>query len=472
MKNVKKIHFVGIKGVGVAPLAVIAKQAGFEVTGSDVSEKFITDQELNELNIKIYEGFSKEHVSGVDLVIATGAHGGRDNIEVQEALDKGISVLTQGDALGIFQSGEIFDRDQYGVSVAGSHGKTTTTAMIACILKDAGFDPSYAIGTGQIPFLGSSGHFGKGKYFVVEADEYVADVVHDKTPKLLFQNPNLILLTNVDFDHPDVYKSVDEIREVFLQFCKRLPENGTLIVCGDGTENRKFISFLSRPKITYGMSPDNDYVIENLDFDSEKMFFWVKANGTSLSQFSLSVFGEQNAVNALGAIVSCLELGLSIDQIKKGLSKFSGTKRRSELIGKMKSGAILYDDYAHHPEEIKKTLQAFRKSFPNHKLITVFQPHMYSRTKTLFNDFVLAFDNSDEVIISEIFPSFREEVDPSFSSKLLTDELKNRGKNSHYSPNLEDVIKYLTSQKLNEKTVVITMGAGDVYTIGGELLNG
>ncbi len=470
--KIKKIHFVGIKGVGMTPLAIIAKEAGFEVTGSDVSEVFITDEELQKSGIKVYEGFASERVKGADLVIATAAHGGSQNLEVKKAVEKNINVLTQGDALGLFQDGEILGKKFKGISIAGSHGKTTTTSMIATVLKENKMDPSYAIGTGNIPSLGGSGHFGKGQYFIAEADEYITDTKDKKIPKFLSQNPEIIVVTNIDFDHPDVYKSIDEIRDVFVEFTKKLPHNGVLIACGDGEENRKFLKEVLPSKITYGLSPGNDFSIEKIDYSPEKMFFWVKSKDTVLGQFSLNVFGQQNAINALGAIIVGLEVGLSVEQIRTGLSKFNGSKRRSELVGVLKNGARLYDDYAHHPKEIKETLSSFKKAFPKHKIIVIFQPHMYSRTKALFKDFISSFSEANEVIITEIFPSFREIVDKSFSSNLLVEEIKKYGKNAIYFPDLSDVVKYLTSQKLDKNVVILTMGAGDVYKIGKELMNG
>lgn len=466
----KKIHFVGIKGVGVAPLAIIAKEAGFVVTGSDVSERFITDEELEKAGIKPKAGFDKNNIEGADIVIATGAHGGMDNIEVKTALNNNMKVLTQGEALGLFQKGELLDRNFIGISVAGSHGKTTTTAIIATILMENNLDPSFSVGTGKIPSLSSSGHFGSGKYFVAEADEYFADVVNDKTPKFFYQSPKILAVTNIDFDHPDIYDSIDEIRKVFLEFANKLPIDGVLIACGDGNENRKFLDQFEGKKITYGFSPDNDYVLERVNSNPDKTFFWIKSHETILGQFSIGIFGEQNALNALCGLIVGLEIGLSIDQIKKGLSKFKGTKRRSEFIGNLPGGGLLYDDYAHHPEEIKETLSSFKKSFNKHKIVVIFQPHMYSRTKKLFNEFVSSFTDADEIIICEIFPSFREEKDPDFSASLLADAIKKSGKNALYFLNFTDVVEYISSRNYNKDTLIITMGAGDVYNIGSELL--
>ncbi len=471
-KKIKNIHFVGIKGVGMTPLAIIAKEAGINVSGSDVSETFITDSQLEIAGIKADIGFSKENVWHSDLVVVTAAHNGLENEEAKEAIEKNIPVLTQAEALGEFQKGKILGKEYFGISVAGSHGKTTTTAILATILLENGMDPSYAVGTGNIPSLGLPGHFGKGKYFIAEADEYFTDVVHKKFPKFVYQNPNLIIVTNIDYDHPDVYLSVDEIREEFIKFANKLPEDGILIANGDGEENRKFISEVSDKRIIkYGFSPDNDFIIERVSFSKDLMVFWIKTKDTDLGQFFVKIFGEHNSLNCLSAIIASLEIGLSPDQIKRGLLAFSGTKRRQEYIGRVGEKVIMYDDYAHHPEEIINTLSAFRANFPKHRIISVFQPHMYSRTIKLFDRFAKSFGDADEVLILEIFASFREKKHPNFSSKLLSDEIIKNGIKSKYFPNADDVVKYLSSQSFTQDSLIITMGAGDIYKAGEKLIN-
>jgi len=469
--KIKRIHFVGVKGVGMSPLAIIAKEAGMDVSGSDVDQVFITDEELIKAGIIPQVGFDPARVEGVDLVITTSAHGGRENPEVKKAIEKGIEVLSQGEALGKFADGQIFGKKFAQICIAGSHGKTTTTAMIATMLSQSRLDPSFAIGTGVIPSLGASGHFGRGKYFVSEADEYFADPLNNKTPKFLFFNPKIAVVTNIDFDHPDIYPTIEDLNKAFIEFTKKITADGVLVVCGDGELNRNFLKRVSVRRVTFGFSPSNDYVLERVTTNPDKTFFWVKSHGALVGEFSLKIFGEQNALNALSAVVVGFELGLSTEQIKKGLSAFSGTKRRSELVGQMENGALLYDDYAHHPTEIKETLSSFRKAFPKHKIITVFQPHMYSRTKILFNDFASSFGDTDLAIIPEIFPSFREEPDPNFSSSLLAQEIKKHSKEAIYFPTLPDVVKYLASQKFDKNTIVLTMGAGDVYQISKELVS-
>ena len=464
--KIKKIHFVGIKGVGMTPLAIIAKQAGFEVSGSDVAEDFITKDALEAAGIKKIPDFSANNIENKDLVVVSAAHGGFDNPEARIAKAGGIPVISQAQLLGLFQTGEMLNRKFEGICIAGSHGKTTTTAMIATILKEALLDPSYSIGTGKIPTLDGPGHLGKGKFFVCEADEYISF----STPKFLFLSPKIAVITNIDFDHPDVYSSIDQIEAAFLKFANKLPHDGILIVCGDGQMNQRFLQKYQGQKITYGFSAQNDYFIERVRLGDGKTFFWVKHKDNSLGEFSIDIFGEQNALDGLASIIACIEAGLSIDKIKKGLSKYSGSKRRSEYLGKTRYGAILYDDYAHHPSEIAKTLEAFRKNFSGAKIVPIFQPHMYSRTKLLFDDFAKSFDNCDRLIITEIFPSFREKRDSSFSAKLLSDAINKRGSKSIFLRSLSDVVKYLDEAGFGEDTVLITMGAGDIYTIAKQIL--
>lgn len=469
MNKIKNIHFLGVKGVGMAPLAIIANEAGFKVTGCDVDEEFITDVALKKAGIKVFKNFSSEHLENIDLLITTGAHGGFENVEVVEAKKRGIPIWTQGQAVGEFMKGEIFGRSFLGISVAGSHGKTTTTAMIATILKYGSHDPSFVVGTGDIPCLGSPGHFGRGKYFVAEADEYATEPRHDKTPKFLWQHPIISIFTNIEFDHPDVYESIDQMRNDFLTFANQLPGNGALIACGDDSQSKKLIKSYKGKVVTFGFSPNNDFILDRVTVSDGKTFFWVSSRGTSLGEFSINVVGDFNALNALGAIVGALELGLSIDKIKTSISYFTGSKRRFEYVGKLETGAMLFDDYAHHPTEIKKTLHAFAQNFGRSKIVCIFQPHTYSRTKALFEEFAHSFSEADTVILTEIYPSLRETIDSNFSSRLLVDKIAFFNKNAFFLPKLPDVVKYIEQKAYGEDTIIITMGAGDVYKINEKL---
>ena len=465
----KSIHFVGIKGVGMTPLAIIAKEAGCVVTGSDIDEEFITDAALKKAGIKPFECFASKNINNQDLVITTGAHGGFDNIEVKAAREKNIKVITQGEAVGLFMEGILLGKKYKGVSVAGTHGKTTTSAMIATILKENSLDPSFVVGTGNVVSLGAPGHFGRGNYFIAEADEYVSEPNYDKTIKFLWQHPTIAVITNIEFDHPDVYSSIEQVREAFLQFVNQLPQNGVLIVWGDDREIKKMLSEYKGRVITYGFNPDNNYVLKRVHISGEQMFFWVNGFGTPLGEFAIRVVGEHNSLNALAAILSCLELGVPVEKIKKGLMAFQGSKRRLEYIGELTTGAKVYDDYAHHPTEIKKTLYALRTQYPKKRILCVFQPHTYSRTKILFNEFLKAFEYTNSVIVTDIYASLREEPDPTVSSRLLVDAMKSYHRDVEFLPSLSDVVQYIGKNRFRSDTVLVTMGAGDVYKIHAQL---
>lgn len=451
--KVKSIHFVGIKGVGMTPLAIIAKEAGMEVSGSDVGETFITDQALENAGIIPRVGFSRSHLEGgnsnMDLVITTGAHGGFNNPEVLEAKKRNIRVVTQGEAVGIFMNGEIFNRKFIGISVTGTHGKTTTAAMIATVLKMAGKDPSFLIGTSNAVPLGAPGHYGKGAYFVAEADEYMTEPNFDKTIKHLWQHPKIAVITNIEFDHPDAYCSLENTREEFLKFANQLPNDGVLITCGDDPQVNILLKEFKGRKLTYGSAKQNDYIVDKV-----------------LEGIELAVFGEHNRLNAVAAFIVGLEVGLSKEQTINGLMEFEGSKRRAEFIGTLPSGALVYDDYAHHPTEIQKTLKAFRAKFPNSKIVCIFQPHTYSRTKSLFEQFSYSFKDADIVILTNIYSSLREKPDPSVSMRDLAGKI---GKRAIFMPKLGNVVKYIISQNFGSNVVLITMGAGDIYKINQKL---
>lgn len=469
MNRVKNIHFVGIKGVGMTPLAIIAKEAGVKVSGCDIDEEFITDTPLKKAGIEPIKGFSKDHIKNVDLIITTGAHGGFENPEVKTAKEAGIKILTQGQAVGEFMQGDIFGKSFKGISIAGSHGKTTTTAMIATIFRESGLDPSFIIGTSSISSLPSAGHFGKGSYFIAEADEYATEPSLDKTAKFLWQYPKILLFTNIDFDHPDVYSSIDKVRGAFLKFAQQLPADGILVANGDDRQVQKLIKEYDGRVILYGMSEMNNFVLRRISISQDQMFFWVDANRTSLGEFSLQVTGEHNGLNALGATIVALEAGISLEKIKKALSSFGGSKRRSEYIGQLLSGAYLFDDYAHHPTEIKSTLKCFRQRFPKSKIVCIFQPHTYSRTKYLFEDFVSSFSNSDEAIITDIYSSSREKPDLSISAKQLVERISSFHRACLFLPTLSDVVEYINKKDYGRETIIITMGAGDIYKISEKL---
>jgi UDP-N-acetylmuramate--alanine ligase len=466
----KKIHFTGIKGVGMTALAVLIKESGLTVSGSDTAEQFITDLTLQQAGINPYVGFLPEHVNDADLVITTGAHGGFDNPEVVSAKEKGKRVMSLAEAIGFFMSGEPLGRIFTGISVAGTHGKTTTTAMIATLFKENKLDPSYVIGTSSIPSLGISGHYGKGEMFVVESDEYATEPVHDHRPKFYWQHPKIAVFTNIEHDHIDIYPTIDAVREVFLQFAQNLSSDAVLIACGDDHEIQRLLTAYTGRKITYGFSPNNDFILQRVHISGSNTFFQVSAYGTDLGEFMIRTPGEHNCLNALAAIIVALESGLKLEQVKEGLQAFSGTKRRLELKGSLDSGALLYDDYGHHPTEIMKSLAALRSMFPKKHIVCIFQPHTYSRTKQLFEDFTRSFRNADTVILLPIYASAREKPDAGVSSELLLYAMQKTHKDSIFLPKFDNVVEYLNKKRFQDDTVIVTMGAGDIYKVGEKLL--
>lgn len=468
MQKPKSIHFVGIKGVGMTPLALIAKEAGIAVTGSDVPETFITDLPLSRAGIVPLEGFAPEHVGNVDLVITTNAHQGFSNPEVKEARARGIPVLTKGEAVGAFMEGSILGTHYTGISVAGTHGKTTTAAMLATILTSCGKDPGYLIGTSEIPSLaGMPGHFGRGKHFVAEADEYVTEPNHDRTPQFIYQHPEIAIITNIDHDHPDIYPTLADVEKAFLQFAHQI-EKGVVIICGDDATAKEFLKRYTGNVITYGFSPVNDYVITNYQAVHGRIHFTVQGKEIDLGAFMLSVPGEHNALNSLAACLAAREAGISFEESKKALLSFQGTKRRLEYKGILTNGALLYDDYAHHPTEITSSLHALKRMYPTKQLVCIFQPHTYSRTKELFEEFSGAFTDADELIMLPIFASAREQVDETVTSELLAEAIKKKGKNTQIQKNRSDVVEYIRKKEGNT-LLFVTMGAGDVYKIADEL---
>lgn len=466
----KHIHFVGVKGVGMAPLAIIAKEAGFVVTGSDIAKTFITDKSLLEKDIIPFTGFDALHVAGADLIITTGAHGGYDNAEVAFAKKNNIPVWTQGKAVGKFMQGSLFDLSYQGISVGGTHGKTTTTAMIAHILFNAGKDPSWVVGTSSILSLGLSGHFGKGKYFVAEADEYANEPVYDKTPKMLLQHPQIAVITNVEHDHPDVYPTLESTYAAFAKFANLVPKDGVVVACGDDKGVQEVLKNFPKKVLTYGFGGNNIYKIEQVKTTLDGSQWRVMHDKETVpAHLKLQIPGKHNVLNATASYIVGDICGVANDNIGSALFAFQGTKRRFEYVGQLPTGALLYDDYAHHPTEIEKTLTAIREKYPKSSIVCIFQPHTFSRTKLLFDQFVDSLSLADEVILTDIYSSERELFDSSISSGMLADKIASK-KPTFLAKSLADVVKYVNEKAYKDNTIVLTMGAGDVYQVANDLL--
>jgi len=459
--KIHSIHFVGIAGVAMTALAVYAKERGIVVTGSDTNGVFPTHDTLKGAGITVQEEFLPEHITkNIDLVIFTGAHSGKENVEVQTAVSMHIPTMSHGEALGFFMDGS----EQ--ISVAGSHGKTTTSAMIATIFSVNGRNPSYTIGCGDIRGLGPSGHFGSGNVFIAEADEYITDPHHDPKPRFLWQHPDVLVVTNIDFDHPDAYKNLADVKAAFVSLASQEQGKQITIVNADDADS---VVLENAPHVLkYGFSPRANAKITHIGFGEEQTFFTLSMDGTDVGEFILHVPGRHNVLNATAAAVCALSYGLSWDEIRKGLAAFEGTKRRFEKLGEA-NNIIVYDDYAHHPQEIHASLEAARNWFPNRQIITVFQPHTYSRTKALFEDFAKSFHASDVVLLTDIFASARESDTLGMTTAKLVEETAKYHAGVHYTKNKEETLAYL-SRTVSQGAVIIIMGAGDIYEWGPDIV--
>lgn len=462
-KKAKLAYLVGIKGVAMTAMAVYLKEKGYQVTGSDVADYFATQEILARNKIPVKEGFSPDNIErNFDIVIVTGAHGGMTNIEAKTAVDKGLTVMMHGKFLG-----RLLD-DYYAIAVSGSHGKTTTSAMTAHLLATSGFDPSYAIGTAFIPSLGAAGHCGRGKFFVCEADEYMTCPNTDRTPRFLYQNPKIIVMTNIDYDHPDSYRSIADVEEAFSQFALKLPQDGVLIVCRDDPRLTKIARLFKGKVLSFGFSKEADFVIAN-SFTSGKLNqMRIGFRNLIIGEINLVIAGRHNLLNALAAGIAANQIGLSWEKIKTSLRQFTGSNRRFERIGGSKL-IELYDDYAHHPTEIKTTISAFKDWFKGRSLTVIFQPHTYSRTKRLLFDFASSFTKADLCLVTDIFASGREQDDKSINSKILVNEINKVRPNAVYIKNKADLLNKL-AKNTGSPAVLVTMGAGDLYNWHSDIL--
>lgn len=452
----KTAYLVGIKGVAMTALAIYLKEKGYEVLGSDVTEIFPTDKILKENDIKLIKGFSEKNIKrDFKVVVVTGAHGGMTNIEAQQAKKLDIPTYMHGEFLGKLMEGK------FGISVCGCHGKTTTSALIAFLLEKANLKPSYAIGTAEISGLGAGGHFDIGKIFVAEADEYMTCPQTDPTPRFLWQNPKILVITNIDYDHPDAYANINEVKNAYLAFIEKLSNDTVIIGCIDDINVTDILSKVKKPVITYGFSPRADFQIDSFHSEEGVSFMRLTHKEVDLGEYMLSLAGKHNMVNAAAAIIAADLVGVGREVIKKNIRLFIGCKRRFEKIGQF-GDVLLYDDYAHHPSEIKATLSAARLWYRERRIIVIFQPHTFSRTKALLSDFAKSFFDADIAIICDIYPSAREKFDKNITSNLLVIEANKYKRNAYYLKNKEQIISFLEKNS-KEDDLIMAMGAGDIY---------
>lgn len=442
-------------------LALAFQDLGKKISGSDTIETFPTDKILKQRQIKVKIGFKATHLpKSCDLLVYTGAHGASTNLEVIEAQKKGIRVLAHSQALGLLAA------DYKVLAVAGVGGKSTTSAMLATILHFANIKAGWCVGVGNIPCLKTSGKVNKNNRFLVaEADEYVTDPIANLTPRFHYLKPYLSLITNLEYDHPDVYKNIEAIFKSFQTFIQ--PAEMTIINF-DNPRNRQFIKTINQPIITYGFSPQADWQIMNIHVADKKQLITIKYKNIIWPEIILNVPGDYNALNALAAIAAASYLGISPQKIKQSLKLFTGTLRRFELIKEVK-GISLYDDYAHHPTEIEAVLKAATHWLPNRRIIIIFQSHTYSRTKALLTEFARSFTSAEVVIINDIFSSAREKNNLGLIGEIFTSEVKKYHSQVYYCPGVIETINCL-KKIIKKGDVILTVGAGNNWLWHKEII--
>ena len=446
------IHFIGIGGISMSGLAEILLGEDFVISGSDSKSSPLT-QALEQKGATVYYGQRASNITdNVDVVVYTAAiH--PDNPEFACAKEKGLPMLTRAELLG-----QIMRNYDTPIAISGTHGKTTTTSMVSHILLAGDCDPTISVG-GILPAIGGNIRVGESETFVTEACEY--------TNSFLSFFPKISIILNMDADHLDFFKDIDDIRHSFRRFAELLPADGTLIINADTPKYEDIIRDLPCNVITYGLEHDADYQAADITYDKYgHASFSVLRNGVKVGSYYLKVPGIHNVSNALAAIALGHLLGLSEEVIIKGLGSFTGTDRRFQYKGKV-AGVTIIDDYAHHPTEIKATLKA-AKHYPHRKLWCVFQPHTYTRTKAFFQEFAEALSHADHVILADIYAA-RETDTLGVSSEALSDAIRSLGTDSHYFPSFAEIETFL-KENWNAGDLVLTMGAGDVVKVGEDLL--
>src|SRR3989344_1233934 len=457
LAKIKKIYFIGIKGVAMSGLAVICQQKGMKVFGSDIFEKFITDKILSQHQIEVFEEFSADNLASQPDLVVVGASWGDDNIEVKEAKKKKIAIITDSQLRGILS------REKKTIAVTGVHGKTTTTALIAYLFTQAGLEPSFLIGTGNIPDLNKNGNWAAGKHFIVEGDEYVTSF-KDKTPKFLDLNPAVSIITSLEWEHVDVYQDLQAMEQAFAKLVQKAAD--LVVACGDWPSIKKIVSGNKTKTITYGLEPGNFWQAYDLSQEFDQTIFKVRREGVDLDEFKIRLFGRHNVLNALAAIIVGLNEGIELEKIRTILPNFKGAERRFDV--SERNGITFIDDYGHHPTEIKTTLKAVRHRYPHQEIWCVFQPHMASRTKALLAEFAQSFSDVNQVIFADIFASAREKA-KDITSKDLAEETRKYHTAVIYVGDLNQTLNYL-KDKIKPGIVLVTMGAGDVYRIRDKLV--
>nr|WP_281054651.1 UDP-N-acetylmuramate--L-alanine ligase [Thermosediminibacter oceani] len=444
MRNCKRIHFIGIGGTGMSGIAKIVMELGYEVSGSDLKFSEALNR-LKEEGARVFIGHDAANIRGADLVVVSSAIP-PTNPEYVEAIKNDIPVIHRADMLSTLMA------TRKGIAVSGAHGKTTTTSMISLVLEKGGMSPTVVIG-GELNDIGGNATLGKGEYMVAEADE--------SDGSFLKLTPYIAVVTNIENDHMDHYKDMESMKEAYRKFIMNLKKDGFALLGTDNEHVRDVMKRVDVPYFTYGINYPADYMPKNIHIEGVDSRFEVYYRNERLGELELHVPGMHNIYNATAAVAVGHRLGLKMEDIAGALQAFRGVQRRFQLIGEV-GGVRVVDDYAHHPTEIKATLKAAKLLNPN-KLYAVFQPHRYTRTKMLAEEFGNAFEDADEVIITRLYSAGEAPI-PGVSSMLIVEALKRSGKNVTYIDDKEKIPDYL-AERVVPGDFVLTIGAGDIYKV-------
>jgi UDP-N-acetylmuramate--alanine ligase len=449
------IHFVGIGGIGMSGIAEVLHNLGYEVTGSDLRESDTTKR-LRESGIKVFMGHQAENVDNAHVLVLSSAVS-YSNPEVIEARRRLIPVIPRAEMLAELA------RLKYGILVAGAHGKTTTTSLISAILAHGGFDPTVVIG-GRLKATGSNARLGQGEFLVAEADE--------SDGSFLKLSPTIAVVTNIDREHMDFFKTIDSLKEAFLSFINKVPFYGTAIICMENEHLRKLLPSVHRGFITYGLNRDAHLYAQDIKKGFMAVSFEAVYRDRSIGRFDLPAPGTHNVLNCLAAIGVALILKMSVDAIGEALQGFNGIQRRLEFRGEV-NGVKIYDDYGHHPAEIKATLQAVKEGLDARnqpgRLIVLFQPHRYTRTRDLIGDFSSSFRDADSLVVLDIYPAGEEPIECVTSEKLVEKIVSAGHRDALYKEKKEDAVNHIAG-KAAEGDIVLTLGAGNVWKSGEDII--
>ncbi len=451
--NIEKIHFVGIGGIGMSGIAEVLLNLGYKVSGSDLRESDTTER-LRNLGGEIFIGHDAANLTNVDVVVTSTAVQ-TDNPEVIEARRRMVPVIPRAEMLAELM------RMKYGIAIAGTHGKTTTTSMVATVLTHAGIDPTIVIG-GKLNTLGSNAKLGQGQFLVAEADE--------SDGSFLTLSPTIAVVTNIDADHLDYYKGgIEEIKDTFVSFINKVPFYGLAVLCQEDRNINEIIPRIKKRFMTYGLSSQADLRATHVKLDGFQTTFTAHYKGYRLGEISFKMPGAHNVLNALACTAVALELDVPFDKIQEGFAQFGGVGRRFTVKGE-KNGIMVVDDYGHHPAEIRATLGAARNGWPERRLVVAFQPHRYSRTKELFNEFVTCFYDADVLVLTDIYAASEQPI-PGVTAERLAEEVSRHGqKDVTYIADRTALPDHLAGV-IKEGDIVITLGAGNIWQAGEELVS-